>query len=77
MFVGLLLAQFDELGGSLVEAAYRYAAYTDGVTTVMCGTLEVDELEENVSTIQKGPLPAEIIERLAATFGHLDEAIGN
>ena len=22
--------------GSLVEAAYRYAAYTQGVTTVMC-----------------------------------------
>ena len=73
--LGWLLA--DGEVGSLVEAAYRYAAYTEGVTTVMCGTIDVAELEENVDTVAKGPLSAEKTARLKATFGHLDEAIGN
>ena len=63
--------------GSLVEAAYRYAAYTKGVTTVMCGTIDVRELEEDVETIQKGPLSANKVERLKLTFGHIAEPIGN
>lgn len=73
--LGWLLADGD--AGSLVEAAYRYAAYTEGVTTVMCGTIDVGELEENVRTVSKGPLSADKVARLKATFGHLDEAIGN
>jgi len=73
--LGWLLADGD--AGSLVEAAYRYAAYTEGVTTVMCGTIDVGELEENVRTVTKGPLSAEKVARLKAVFGHLDEAIGN
>jgi len=62
---------------SLVEAAYRYAKHTEPVSTVMCGTLEINELEENVRNIRKGPLPAVILERLSRTFGHIAEAIGN
>jgi aryl-alcohol dehydrogenase-like predicted oxidoreductase len=73
--LGWLLPDAD--CGSLVEAAYRYAAYTKGVTTVMCGTIEVQELEENVKTIQKGPLPAAKVERLEQTFGRVAEPIGN
>ena len=63
--------------GSLVEAAYRYAAYTEGITTVMCGTIKLGELEENVETIHKGPLTVAKIERLQRTFGHIAEPIGN
>ena len=62
---------------SLVEAAYRYAAYTRPVSTVMCGTLEISELEENVGTIQKGPLPEAVVARLDETFGNIAEPIGN
>jgi aryl-alcohol dehydrogenase-like predicted oxidoreductase len=63
--------------GSLVEAAYRYVAYTRGVTAVMCGTTDVAELEENVETVQKGPLAADMVERLKLTFGHISEPVGN
>ena len=62
---------------SLVEAAYRYAAYTEPVSTVMCGTIKIAELEENIPGIDKGPLPPAAIERLHHTFGHIAEAIGN
>ena len=70
------LLQVDDCG-SLVEAAYRYAAYTEPVSTVMCGTIETEELEENVPNIEKGPLSPATIRRLHETFGHIDEVIGN
>jgi aryl-alcohol dehydrogenase-like predicted oxidoreductase len=62
---------------SLVEAAYRYALHTEPVTAVMCGTLERSELEENIDTFEKGPLPADKIERLKSLFGSIAEPIGN
>lgn len=62
---------------SLVEAAYRYAAYTDPVSTVMCGTIDIPELEEDVRFVEKGPLPEVVSARLDRLFGHISEAIGN
>ena len=73
--LGWLLEESD--CESRVEAAYRYAAYTDGVTSAMCGTIDQVELEENVAFIAKGPLQADKVERLRRTFGHISEPIGN
>ncbi len=62
---------------SVVEAAYRYAAYTDPVSTVMTGTIEVGQLEQNVKFFEKGPLPQAHVERLETVFGRVAEAVGN
>ena len=62
---------------SLVEAAYRYAAFTEGVTTVMCGTIDRGQLEQDMAFLEKGPLPDEQRQRLHQTFGHIAEPIGN
>ena len=62
---------------SLVEAAYRYAAYTPGVTTVMCGTIDRGELEQDIVFMEKGPLHERTLRRLKETFGHIAEPIGN
>ena len=62
---------------SLVEAAYRYAAYTPGVTSVMCGTITPEKVEQNIASLEKGPLNPSHISRLEKTFGHISEAIGN
>lgn len=62
---------------TIIEAAYRYAAYTEGVTTVMNGANDITLLEQNVRSVQKGPLRPETVERLQAIFGHVAEAIGN
>ncbi len=67
----------DESVNSLVEAAYRYALHTDPVTTVMCGTIELNELEENVKSIEKPPLPEYLRKRLSDIFGNVAEPIGN
>ena len=67
----------DSEAESLVEAAYRYAAYTEGVTSVMCGSIEVKDLEEDFGTILKGPLSEAKRSRLWEIFGQVAEAIGN
>lgn len=63
--------------GTLIEAAYRYAAYTPGVTTVMNGANEIPWLEENVRNIQKGPISEGNRQRLREIFANVQEAIGN
>lgn len=62
---------------SVIEAAYRYAAYTDGVTVVMNGANEIELLEQNVDSVLKGPLSEHTRDRLAKIFGRVAEAIGN
>lgn len=62
---------------TLVDAAYRYALHTDGVTAVMCGTLNQSELQENVRSFEKGPLPEDLTLRLDDIFCGISEAIGN
>ena len=62
---------------SMVEAAYRFAAYSKGVSTVMMGTLNIDRLEENVRSIERGPLAPETIEKLRTTFAKVAEPVGN
>ena len=62
---------------TLVEAAYRYAAYTEGVSTVMTGTIDPVHLEQNVESVLMGPLSAEAIERLRREFGSVTDPIGN
>ena len=67
----------DGDAGSLIECAYRYAAYSPGVTTVMNGANEIPWLEENVRNIQKGPISEDKRSRLKTIFGRIAEAIGN
>ena len=62
---------------SLPEAAYRYAAFTEGVTTVMCGSIRLEHIKRNIASLEKGPLPADKIAWLRRSFGHIAKAIGN
>ena len=62
---------------SMVEAAYRFAAYSKGVSTVMVGTLSIERLEENVRSIEKGPLAPETVRKLRTTFAKVAEPVGN
>tara|TARA_Y100000588_G_scaffold360617_1_gene420676 strand:- start:1743 stop:2693 length:951 start_codon:yes stop_codon:yes gene_type:complete len=62
---------------STVEAAYRHAAYTPGVSTVVCGSISADKIRQNIQWVEKGPLAAEDLQRLQALFGGNDEVVGN
>ena len=62
---------------SLVEAAYRYAAYTKPVNSVMCGSLNIKEIRENERSFTKGPLPEEALDKLKRIFKNVEEPVGN
>ncbi|MDR1972466.1 MAG: aldo/keto reductase [Treponema sp.] len=56
----------------LTEAAYRFCRHTPGIGVVLTGTGNRDHLKENLASIQKGPLPAETLEKLETLFGKVD-----
>lgn len=66
-----------ETGGSLVNAAYRFAAANHNVSTIMTGTLNPEHLADNVGMMEQAPLSATQVARLRELFGKVAEPIGN
>jgi L-galactose dehydrogenase len=62
---------------SIVDAAYRFARHEPGCHVVLTGTGNLAHLQSNIESINKPPLPAEDLSRLAALFGHLAHFAGN
>jgi L-galactose dehydrogenase len=60
---------------SPTEAAYRFAAHEPGVHVVLVGTGNPAHLEENVRSLEAGPLPAAVHATLVSVFGHLSMAV--
>lgn len=56
---------------SLTDAAYRFVRHEPGVDVVLFGTGTEKHLRENIESINRGPLPADDIEKLHETFGGL------
>jgi aryl-alcohol dehydrogenase-like predicted oxidoreductase len=75
-----ILAAGDPLGflvseggaESITDAAYRYARHTPGVDVVLFGTGNPAHVKDNVESILRPPLAPPAIERLHASFGHLN-----
>jgi len=61
----------DGAAESITDAAYRYARHEKGVDVVLFGTGNKDHVRANVESILRPALPAPVIERLHASFGHL------
>jgi len=51
---------------SLVEAALRFALSKPQVSTALIGFSSLEQLEEAVECAERGPLPAEVLDRIAA-----------
>lgn len=61
---------------SVVDAAYRFCRHEPGCHVVLTGTGRIEHLEQNVRSINRGPLPAEDLERLRRLFGQIDHVSG-
>jgi aryl-alcohol dehydrogenase-like predicted oxidoreductase len=57
---------------SIPEAAYRFCRHTPGIDVVLTGTGNAAHLKENLRSIQKPRLSAEILAKLEAMFGGVD-----
>ncbi|MBX2851608.1 MAG: aldo/keto reductase [Phycisphaeraceae bacterium] len=54
----------DDTGLPLPELAIRFTAAHPAVSTVLLGTSKASHLEAGVRDLEKGPLPADLVERL-------------
>lgn len=59
---------------SLTNAAYRFNRHAPGADVVVTGTGNIDHLKENVRTINEGPLPQPVLDRLERIFGRVVSA---
>jgi len=55
-----------ELGWA--ELALRFTAYAPGVHTAIVGTAKVENLRRNLELAEHGPLPAEVLQHIDATW---------
>jgi aryl-alcohol dehydrogenase-like predicted oxidoreductase len=62
----------DGAAESITDAAYRYVRHEPGVDVVLFGTGNKAHVAANVASILRPPLPPAVIERLHASFGHLN-----
>jgi len=54
----------EEIGTSLPELALRFVISNPCISCVLMGARSVNEVEQNVAAVEKGPLPAQVLARL-------------
>jgi aryl-alcohol dehydrogenase-like predicted oxidoreductase len=54
----------DETGLTITEAAVRFVLSNPDVSCVLMGARSPEEVEANVAAVERGPLPAQMLERL-------------
>lgn len=72
--LGFVFAESD--CSTLTEAAYRFCRHASAGAVVLTGTGSTRHLDENLSAIEKGPLPEVVTARLRSVFGRLDGVTG-
>lgn len=58
----------------VVGGALRWVAYTPGVTTVIPGMIDAQQVEDNVAAVERGPLSEDERAELLETIGGLGKA---
>lgn len=56
---------------SLTDAAYRFCRHSPGIDVVVTGTGSIGHLNDNIRSINSGPLPAAVVERLHMLFANV------
>jgi aryl-alcohol dehydrogenase-like predicted oxidoreductase len=73
----LAFALGDGKATSLVDAAYRFCRHEPGAHVILTGTGSAEHLKENIASINKPPLPEEVVGRLREIFKRVDCVTGN
>src|SRR3972149_5919751 len=56
-----------------LEAAIRFSAFTEGVSSIIIGTSSIDHLKKNLKLLEKGKLPKEIYSMIRKSFKENDD----
>ena len=65
----------EELGISVKELCFRYLVSLTGVTSIVFGVDNKEQLAENCSCALKGPLPGSVVERIRSGIPLLEESL--
>jgi L-galactose dehydrogenase len=57
---------------SLADACYRFNRHAPGADVILTSTGRVEHLRDNVASINSGPLPGPVLERLHKIFGRVE-----
>ncbi len=66
-----LYGLLDDLGMEIPELALRFVLSNPQVSTILTGARSATEAEQNVASIEKGPLPADVLARLDEIYAML------
>lgn len=66
-----------EAAQSIPDAAYRFCRAEPGIDVVLSGTGRVAHLQQNIESIGRPALPAEVHAKLVEIFGKIDSVSGN
>ncbi|MEZ4728820.1 MAG: aldo/keto reductase [Caldilineaceae bacterium] len=72
--LGFVLAESDAT--SLVDAAYRFCRYEPGVHVVLSGTGNPAHLRANLDSLNRPPLPENVVQKLKRIFRHASTVTG-
>jgi aryl-alcohol dehydrogenase-like predicted oxidoreductase len=70
------LGFLDQVAESLPDAAYRFCRAEPGMHVVLSGTGSLEHLEQNVASILRPPLPADVRQKLVDMFARVDTVSG-
>ena len=73
--LGFVLEESDAT--SIVDAAYRFCRHEPGVHVVLSGTGNPAHLKSNIESLNRGPLPDALVEKLRRIFQHATAVNGN
>ena len=71
-FQSLDLDSLRDPGESRVSFILRYCLSHPGIHTVVNGTVDLDELSENVRTAERGPLPRDVVDEVNRRVSTVD-----
>ena len=71
-FKSLDLDSLRDPGESRVAFILRYCLAHPGIDTVINGTINLDELRENVRTVERGPLPQDVVDEVNRRVSTVD-----
>lgn len=72
--LGFVLAESDAT--NLVDAAYRFCRYEPGVHVVLSGTGNPAHLQANIDSLNRPPLPENVVQKLRHIFRHASAVTG-
>lgn len=61
---------------NIVDGAYRFCRHTAGLDIILTGTGNIAHLDENIASINRGPLAQPCLQKLDALFSKVDSVSG-